>query len=55
MTQKTKDQTWADWVATQDVGHFQNRLTAETEDGKYQILSQLLSKEMGRLKKAPPR
>ena len=54
MTQKTKDQTWADWVATKDVGHFQKRLTAETEDGKFEILSQLLSKELGKLKKAPP-
>ncbi len=53
MMQKTKGQTWAEWVATQDVGHFQTRLTAETEDGKYQILSQLLSKELGKLKKAP--
>jgi hypothetical protein len=51
MTQKTREQTWADWVATQDDGHFQKRLTAETEDGKYQILAQLLSKELGQLKK----
>jgi len=53
MMQKTKDQTWADWVATQDAGHFQQKLTGETQDGRYQILSQLLSKDLAKLKKAP--
>jgi len=53
MMQKTKEQKWADWVATQDVGHFQERLNAETEDGKYEILAQLLSRRLEQLKKAP--
>ena len=46
MMNKTKEQIWADWVATQDRGHFQERLNAETEDGKYKILAQLLSSEL---------
>ena len=54
MTKKTKDQLWADWVATQDVGHFQERLNAETEDGKYKILAHLLSRRLEQLKKQPP-
>ena len=54
MLENLKEQQWADWVATQGDGHFQERLNVETEDGKFQILAQLLSKEMGRLKKAPP-
>jgi hypothetical protein len=48
---KTKDQMWADWVATQSVDHFQERLNAATEDGKYKILAQVLSRELGNLKK----
>jgi len=50
MTQKTKEQLWADWVATQDMGNFQERLNAETEDGKYKILAQLLSNELYKIK-----
>ena len=53
MTQKTKEQVWADWVATQDMDNFQERLNAETEDGKYEILAQLLSRRLEQLKKAP--
>ena len=53
MPDKTKEQQWADWVATQDIGHFQEKLNAETEDGKYKILAQLLSRELGKLKRAP--
>jgi hypothetical protein len=53
MMKKTKEQLWADWVATQDDGHFQERLNAETEDGKYQILAQLLSRRLEKLKKGP--
>jgi hypothetical protein len=53
MTEKSKEQIWADRVATQDSGHFRERLNAETEDGKYKILAQLLSSELGKLKKAP--
>jgi hypothetical protein len=53
MTDKIKELMWADWVAAQSIGHFQERLNAETEDGKYKILAQLLSSELGKLKKAP--
>jgi hypothetical protein len=42
MTEKSKEQIWADRVATQDSGHFRERLNAEKEDGKYKILAQLL-------------
>jgi hypothetical protein len=53
MTEKTKEQAWSDWVATQGIDHFQQRLNAETEDGRYLILAQLLSSELEELKKAP--
>ena len=50
---KTNNQIWADWVATQTVDHFQETLSAATEDGKYKILAQLLSSELERLKISP--
>jgi len=52
MRQKTKEQIWADWIFKQTDGHFQEMLNAQTEDAKYQILTELLSKEMGQSKKA---
>jgi hypothetical protein len=52
MTDKTREQRWADWMAKQDMGQFQQRLNAETEDGKYKILAQLLSSELEKLMKA---
>jgi len=55
MIEKTKEQAWSGWVATQGVDHFQERLNAETEDGKYKILAQLLSSELEKLKKPPLR
>lgn len=51
MSEKTKEQIWAEWLARQRGGNFQEMLNAQTEDGKYQILAQLLSKELGQLKK----
>lgn len=51
MTEKTKEQIWAEWLARQRGGNFQEMLNAQTEDGKYQILAQLLSKEWGQLEK----
>jgi len=48
-----KEQRWADWVATQSIDHFQERLNAETEDGKYKILALLLSDELEKLKLSP--
>jgi hypothetical protein len=53
MTEKTKEQIWADWVAKQSGGNFQEMLNAQTEDGKYQTLARLLSREPGQLKKEP--
>ena len=41
MTEKTKQEIWADWVAMQSGGNFQEMLNAQTEDRKYQILAQL--------------
>lgn len=41
----------ARWVAAQDIGRFQELLNAETDDGKYRILAQLLSYEMEQLQK----
>ena len=51
MIEKTKEQIWTDWVAMQGGDHFQDMLNAQTEDGKYQTLARLLSKELGQLKK----
>jgi hypothetical protein len=39
----------AKWVAAQDISRFQELLSAETEDGKYKILAQLLSHELKQL------
>jgi hypothetical protein len=50
MTTNTKEQFCADWVVTQNVGHFQKRLNAEAEDSKYRILAQLLSSELAKIK-----
>jgi hypothetical protein len=50
MMNKTKEQLWADWVATQTVDHFQETLNAATEDGKYKILAQLLSSELYKIR-----
>ena len=41
----------AKWVASQDIGSFQQLLNTETEDGKYRLLAQLLSHELDQLKK----
>jgi hypothetical protein len=34
---------YAKWVAAQNIGRFQELLNAETEDGKYKILAQVLN------------
>lgn len=54
MLEKTREQIWACWAAKQSGGNFQEMLNAQTEDRKYQILAELLSKDLGKLKKAPP-
>jgi hypothetical protein len=53
MSEKTNEQIWADWVAKQSDGNFQEMLDAQTEDAKYQILARRLSLELDRLKMAP--
>jgi hypothetical protein len=53
MPEKSKVQIWADWVAKQTGDNFQEMLNAQTEDRKYQILAQLLSLQLERLKIAP--
>jgi hypothetical protein len=53
MLEKTKEQIWADWVAKQSGGNFPEMLNAQTEDAKYQILAQLLSEELGKMRKVP--
>jgi hypothetical protein len=40
----------AKWMAAQSIDYLQELLTAETEDGKFKILGQLLSYELEKLK-----
>jgi hypothetical protein len=49
MTPKTETQLLADWVATQNIVMFQNRLKVETDDAKYRILEALLQDEFRKL------
>jgi hypothetical protein len=53
MMEKTKEQAWSGWVATHGLDHFLERLNAETEQGKYIILAQLLSSELEKLRTVP--
>ena len=50
MPEKSTEQIWADWVAKQGGDNFQEMLSAQSEDRKYQILAQLLSLELDRPK-----
>jgi hypothetical protein len=50
MMKETASQLHAKWVAAQNIGRFPQLLDAETEDGKYKILAQLLSHELEQLK-----
>jgi hypothetical protein len=43
---------YAKWMAAENIGRFRELLDAETEDGKFKILAQLLSYELEQLKKA---
>jgi len=52
MPENTKEQIWSRWVAKQVGSNFQEMLNAQTEDRKYQILAELLSKEPGQSKKS---
>ena len=50
--EKTKEQLWADWLATQS-SHFQDLLDGATEDEKYNILARLLFTDLEKLKNGP--
>lgn len=50
MTKKTREQMQAEWIATKNIVGFQELLKSETDDGKYNILSQLLSEEFAKFK-----
>jgi hypothetical protein len=51
MAKMTQEQMQADWTATRNIVGFQELLNGETDDGRYRILSQLLSEEFGKFKK----
>jgi len=51
MATKTQEQMQADWTATKNIAGFQEMLNGETDEGRYEILSQLLSDEFGKFKK----
>jgi len=51
MAKMTQEQIQADWTATKNIDGFQELLNGETDDGRYRILSQLLSEEFGKLEK----
>jgi len=51
MAKMTQEQMQADWTATKNIVGFQELLNGETDDGRYRILSQLLSDEFGKFKK----
>ena len=51
MAKMTQEQMQADWIATKNIAGFQELLNGETDDGRYRILSQLLSEEFGKFKK----
>jgi len=50
MTNMTQERMRADWTATKDIAGFQELLKDETEDGRYNILSLLLSDEFAKFK-----
>ena len=52
MMEKTKEQIWANWLATQS-SNFQELLNGVTEDEKYKLLAQLLFMDLEKLKNGP--
>jgi hypothetical protein len=54
MVKVPQQESWRDWLDTQNMVRFLDMLNAETEDGKYEILTQLLANEFETPKKAPP-
>jgi len=55
MAKMTKEQMLADWTTTKDIVCFQELLKEETDEGRYAILSQLLSEEFEQFKVEAPR
>ena len=51
MTKMTQEQMEADWIATRNIAGLQQQLDAETDDGKSNILTQLLAVEFAKLRK----
>jgi hypothetical protein len=50
MPKMTEQNLQADWIATQNIARFQERLDAETDDGRIKILMSLLAREFETLK-----
>jgi hypothetical protein len=53
MVDKTAAELHADWVVRQGIAKFQERFNAETDDGRFEILSALLADEFTNFVKAP--
>jgi hypothetical protein len=51
MAKMTQEQMQADWTTTKNIVGFQELLNGETDDGRYNILSQLLSDEFRKFKR----
>ena len=51
MEKMTQERMHADWTATKNIVRFQELLNGETDEGRYRILSQLLSDEFETFKK----
>jgi len=51
MTKMTQEQMEADWLTTRNIAGLQERLDAETDDGKSTILTQLLAVEFAKLRR----
>jgi hypothetical protein len=50
MAKMTQEELQADWTATKNIVRFQELLNGETDDGRYEILAQLLANEFKKLK-----
>ena len=47
----TREERHADLIATQNIAGFQERINAETDEGKYRVLARLLANEFRKLEK----
>jgi hypothetical protein len=50
MAKPTQEQIQAHWIATKNIAEFQELLNGERDEGRYRILSQLLSDEFEKFK-----